>query len=124
MVDELELPWSATANELTPAQVRRLELGRVEASEPLVVLFDEVMAGLTPDEAHFMVERIRSLASRGVTVVVVEHVIQVVMELCSRLHVLVAGRLLTTGRPSEVATDSRVVEAYLGRRRGDAHGVR
>jgi ABC-type branched-subunit amino acid transport system ATPase component len=118
---EMDLPWSATADELTPAQVRRMELARVEAAEPKVALFDEVMAGLTPTEASFMVERIGAMADRGVTVVVVEHVMSVVTRLCQRVHVLVSGRLLMTGSPTQVTSDPRVVQAYLGRRTGGDH---
>lgn len=114
---ELHLRWDATPGELSPADVRRLELGRIIAARPRMVLFDEVMAGLTPQEADFMVGKIRELHAHGVAVVVVEHVMEIVMRLCERLHVLAGGRLIAQGEPNAVAAEPAVVEAYLGSRR-------
>ncbi|MFI0370613.1 ABC transporter ATP-binding protein [Actinomadura sp. 1N219] len=116
--DDLQLRWDATPAELTPAEIRRLELGRAEVAEPRILLLDEIMAGLTAAEADLMLERIAELHRRGVAIILVEHVVDIVMRACAQIHVLVGGRLLTSGPPGAIVDDDRVIAAYLGRRGG------
>jgi branched-chain amino acid transport system ATP-binding protein len=113
---ELELPWSLTSSDLTPGEVRRLELGRCMAARPRMLLLDEIMAGLTVPEAEFMMERIRVLQRRGIEIVVVEHVMDVIKRLCEHVHVLAAGRIIASGSFDTVASDPAVIEAYFGTR--------
>jgi branched-chain amino acid transport system ATP-binding protein len=118
---DLELPWSLTSADLTPGEVRRLELGRCMAARPRMLLLDEIMAGLTVSEATFMMERIRALQRREIEIVVVEHVMDVIKRLCEHVHVLAAGRIIASGTFDTVASDPVVIEAYFGAR--SKHGV-
>jgi len=118
---DLELPWSLTSADLTPGEIRRLELGRCMATRPRMLLLDEIMAGLTVPEAEFMMERIRGLQSRGIEIVVVEHVMDVIKRLCEHVHVLAAGRIIASGTFDAVASDPAVIEAYFGVR--SKHGA-
>ena len=104
------------AGELTPPEKRRLEVARALATEPRLLLLDEVLTGLTPGEARRGVELVRRIRERGVTVVMVEHVMEVVMPLVDRAVVLHLGRLLAEGPPAAVVRDDAVIEAYLGSR--------
>jgi ABC-type branched-subunit amino acid transport system ATPase component len=113
---DLALPWDLTSADLTPGEVRRLELGRCIATRPRMILLDEVMAGLTATEAAFMMERINALHRQGVEVVVVEHVMDVIKRLCEHVYVLANGTIIAEGTFDRVASDPRVIEAYLGRR--------
>jgi branched-chain amino acid transport system ATP-binding protein len=118
---DLELPWGLTSADLTPGEARRLELGRCMATRPRMLLLDEIMAGLTVPEAEFMMERIRVLQRRGIEIVIVEHVMDVIKRLCEHVHVLAAGRIIASGTFDTVAADTAVIEAYLGAR--SRHGV-
>ena len=100
---------------LTVAGRKRLELARALAIEPRLLLLDEVLAGLNPSEVRDMVPVIRAIVDRGVTIVMIEHVMQAVMSLAEHVYVLAEGRILAAGTPQQVAGDPRVVEAYLGR---------
>ena len=113
---ELELPWGLNSAALTPGEARRLELGRCLATRPRMLLLDEIMAGLTAPEAAFMMDRITFVHGRGVEIVVVEHVMDVIKRLCQHLHVLAFGRIIASGTFDEVASDPVVIEAYFGRR--------
>jgi branched-chain amino acid transport system ATP-binding protein len=106
----------ALPSDLTVADARRLELAKGLASRPRLLLIDEVMAGLRPQEIDSAVELIRRLRDSGVTIVAVEHVIQAIVRISDRILVLHQGLILTSGRPDEVLADQRVVEAYLGHR--------
>ncbi|MGF3023848.1 ABC transporter ATP-binding protein [Methylobacterium aquaticum] len=106
----------AVAGELTPPEKRRLEVARALATEPTLLLLDEVLTGLTPSEAKAGVELIRKVAARGVTVIMVEHVMEVVMPLVDRAVVLHLGRVLAEGHPTEVVRHDGVITAYLGER--------
>ena len=102
------------AASLTVAGRKRLELARALATEPGLLLLDEVLAGLNPSELAALVPTIRAIADRGITIVMIEHVMQAVMNFAQHVHVLAEGRILTEGAPQAVVGDARVIEAYLG----------
>jgi branched-chain amino acid transport system ATP-binding protein len=104
----------APAGTLTVALCKRLELARALALAPRLLLLDEVLAGLNPSEIRDIVPVIRHIASRGVTILMIEHVMQAVMSLADHVLVLAEGRIIAQGMPHEVAADRQVVEAYLG----------
>jgi branched-chain amino acid transport system ATP-binding protein len=99
---------------LTVAARKRLELARALAIEPKLLLLDEVLAGLNPSEIRDTVPLIRAIRDRGVTVVMIEHVMQAVMSLAEQVFVLAEGRIIAEGSPERIAREPRVVEAYLG----------
>ena len=109
---EAELDKPAAA--LTVAGRKRLELARALATEPQLLLLDEVLAGLNPSEIAVMLPVLRGLAADGITILMIEHVMQAVMQLCSHVHVLAQGRMTAAGPPREVCADPAVIEAYLG----------
>lgn len=99
---------------LTVAGRKRLELAKALATEPKLLLLDEVLAGLNPSEIRDIVPVIRALCRRGITIMMIEHVMQAVMSLAEQVFVLAEGRIIAQGTPSQVAADPGVVEAYLG----------
>jgi branched-chain amino acid transport system ATP-binding protein len=102
------------ASALTVAGRKRLELARALATEPKLLLLDEVLAGLNPSEIRDMIPVVRAIREGGVTILIVEHVMQAVMSLCDTVYVLAQGRIIATGAPGTVARDPAVIEAYLG----------
>ena len=102
------------AASLTVSARKRLELARALATGPKMLLLDEVMAGLTPTEVNEIVAVVRSVRDQGVTILLIEHVMQAVAALAERAYVLAEGALIAAGTPREIATDPAVVEAYLG----------
>jgi branched-chain amino acid transport system ATP-binding protein len=102
--------------ELSVADARRLEFAKALALRPRLLLLDEVMAGLRPGEIGASLELIRTLKTRGITIVVVEHVMRAILAVSDRVVVLHHGKVLTEGQPRDVLSDPRVVEAYLGHR--------
>jgi branched-chain amino acid transport system ATP-binding protein len=106
---------------LTISDKKRLEVSMALAMEPRLLMLDESMAGLTVVELREMIELIRKVRSSGVTVVVVEHVMEAVMELSDRVVVLNSGRKIVEGPPKEVVVNPEVIRAYLGER---YHAVR
>ncbi len=110
LAGELDKPAAA----LTVAARKRLELARALAIEPKLLLLDEVLAGLNPSEVRDMVPVIRAIVARGITVVMIEHVMQAVMSLAEHVFVMAEGKVIAAGAPHEIAADPKVVEAYLG----------
>jgi branched-chain amino acid transport system ATP-binding protein len=100
--------------DLTVAGRKRLELARALATGPQLLLLDEVMAGLNPTEISEIVGIIQKIRASGVTILLIEHVMQAVTSLAERVYVLNQGRMIAEGTPAEIAENSQVVEAYLG----------
>ncbi len=108
---------------LTLAMRKRLELAKSLAMQPKLLLLDEVNAGLNSVEMDAALALIRGIAARGVTVILIEHLMKVVLSVCSRIVVLHHGELIASGAPADIVKDPRVVQAYLGRRYAAAHGA-
>ncbi len=102
------------ARSLTIAGKKRLEVARALAAKPKLLLLDEVLAGLNPTEIALMIELVRKIRDGGVSVFMIEHLMQAIMSLSDRIVVLNLGRKLAEGRPDEVVHNPDVVEAYLG----------
>ena len=105
---------SELAKNLPIAEQKRLEFARALATETELLLLDEVMAGLTPTELAVSTSLIDKIRGGGVTILVVEHVMQAIMAICDRIIVLHHGVKLAEGLPQEIATNKKVIEVYLG----------
>ena len=110
MADQLDQPGS----DLTVAGRKRLELARALATGPRLLLLDEVMAGLNPTEIGEIVEIVHKVRAGGVTILLIEHVMQAVTALAERVYVLNQGRMIAEGTPAAIADNPSVIEAYLG----------
>jgi branched-chain amino acid transport system ATP-binding protein len=97
----------------TPGR-KRLEIARALATEPRLLLLDEALAGLTPAEVRLAIELVRRIKARGITLVIVEHVMEVILSLAERAVVFHQGKVIASGTPREVVDDPAVVAAYLG----------
>ncbi|HET7295514.1 MAG TPA: ABC transporter ATP-binding protein [Gemmatimonadales bacterium] len=110
----LEARADAEAGRLTTIDQRRLEVARALGTEPRLLLLDETMAGLTPTEVGEAMRLIAGLRDRGLTLLVVEHLMRAIMTLSDRVVVMDQGTKIAEGPPKEIASDPRVVRAYLG----------
>jgi len=116
-IDDLK---DVRAGNLTIAHRKRLEIARALATEPKLLLLDEVMAGLRPTEVDEMVKIIQELRENGMTIFVIEHIMRAIMALSDRVAVLHFGTKIAEGTPKEIASDERVIKAYLGEEYGTA----
>ena len=108
------------AGNLTIAERKRLEIARALATEPRLLLLDEVMAGLRPTEVDEMVRILKRLRDRGITIFLIEHIMRAVMTLSDRIVVIQYGKKIAEGTPREIASDENVIKAYLGEEYGAA----
>ncbi len=104
-----------SASELTVPDRKRVEVARALATKPALLLLDEAMAGLTPTETAEAVQLVDAIRNRGVTVLMVEHVMEVIMPISDRVVVLDYGQKIAEGPPEEIAQNEQVIDAYLGR---------
>jgi branched-chain amino acid transport system ATP-binding protein len=111
---EFPRPVQTLAVNLNASQLKRLDLARALASNPRLLFLDEFAAGLTPSELTAIAALLRRIRADGVTILMVEHVMRLIMDLCDRLSVLQYGELIAHGDAATVAQDERVREAYLG----------
>jgi len=102
------------AGSLNVAQKKRLEMARALASRPYLLLLDEVLAGLNPSEIANMVETVKKIRERGITIIMIEHVMKAVMNVSDRIIVLDYGQQIAEGTPDEISNNEKVIEAYLG----------
>ena len=107
---QLDKPAAA----LTVAGRKRLEVARALATRPRILLLDEVLAGLNPSELRDFLPVLQDIRAGGVTILMIEHVMQAVMSLCEHVHVISGGRIIASGEAAEVVVNPAVIEAYLG----------
>lgn len=111
---DLEKKQYSKIDSLTICDIRHLELAKAMATEPEVILLDEVLAGLTPVETGELMDTVRKIRERGITVFMIEHIMKAVMGLSDRVIVLEFGRKIAEGIPSDVVKNQSVIKAYLG----------
>lgn len=99
---------------LTIADKKRLEVAKALATQPTLLLLDEVMAGLNPTEVQEMLPVIRSIRDSGITIVIIEHIMEVIMAVCDRIVVIHHGEKIAEGTPNEIANNDEVIKAYFG----------
>jgi len=111
---ELESRAGQLAGSLNVAQKKRLEMARSLAARPYLLLLDEVLAGLNPSEIDNMVQTVLKIREKGITIIMIEHVMKAVMNVSDRILVLDYGEMIAEGSPEEIAKNEKVIEAYLG----------
>jgi branched-chain amino acid transport system ATP-binding protein len=116
----LEDKCNVLAKNLTIADRKRLEVARAMATDPDMLLMDECMAGLRPNEVDEILNVIREIRDRGVTIFMIEHIMRAIMSISDRITVIQFGKKIMDGTPQEVANDERVIKAYLGESYGAA----
>jgi branched-chain amino acid transport system ATP-binding protein len=116
MLDLVEFPkdHNLVAEDLNTMQLKRVELARALSTGCRLLLLDEVAAGLTPGELNEIISVIRRIRQSGVTILIVEHLMKLIMEVCDHIAVLCFGELLAMGLPQEVTSNPEVIKAYLG----------
>jgi branched-chain amino acid transport system ATP-binding protein len=108
-------PFAETpAKDLTLARQKRLEVARALATQPELLLLDELMAGLNPTEVTEAMELVARIQGEGITIFMIEHVMKAIMSVCDRIMVLHHGKKIAEGTPREIATSKTVIEVYLG----------
>lgn len=109
------LPQARSMSESLPIEKRKwLDLARILAMEPKLIMLDEVLAGLNPSEMHSSLDLVESINAQGVSILFIEHVMRAVKRICHRVVVINEGQFLADGTPDEVLNDEKVVKAYLG----------
>ncbi len=106
--------WEAPVRNLNAGEMKKVQLARALASEPKLLLLDELMTGLTPTEINDSIQLIRKIRDSGVSIILTEHIMHVIMGVSDRIVVLDHGEQIAEGDPQQVATDARVIETYLG----------